>query len=97
MVVIDYEVTLEYEVLCECAAGVSAAYGRYCDAHNIHILDKNNPYACAALEAWRYMDQMLACNTLEELQPFADRLHELNDIAPHSGLAPRVPEATGNQ
>ncbi|MDR1329314.1 MAG: hypothetical protein LBK23_06905 [Oscillospiraceae bacterium] len=74
-----YEVTLELEVLREFAASIDASYSRYMRKHGIDWKDEENPIAAEDREIVAAKGAMLRCDTLEELQPFGNRLEELRD------------------
>jgi hypothetical protein len=68
------------EVLREFAASINASYSRYFLKHGIDRKDADNPLIANNKEIVAAKDAMLRCETLEELQPFENRLKELRDI-----------------
>jgi hypothetical protein len=75
-----YAVTLRTEVLREFAASIGASYSRYFIKHSIDWKDETNPLVANSWELAAAKDKMLRCDTLEELQPFENRLKEMRDI-----------------
>jgi hypothetical protein len=75
-----YAVTLKTEVLREFASSIGASYSRYFIEHGIDKKDRVHPLVISNLEVVAAKDNLLRCETLEELQPFENRLKELRDI-----------------
>jgi len=74
-----YTVTLKTEVLREFAASINARYSRYFIKHDIDRKDKTHPLVSSNREVVLAKDEMLNCETLEELFVFENRLKELRD------------------
>jgi ATP-dependent RNA circularization protein (DNA/RNA ligase family) len=75
-----YAVTLRIEVLREFASSINASYSRYFIKHDIDRKDRAHPLVINNREVIAMKDNLLRCETLEELQPFEMRLQELRDV-----------------
>jgi hypothetical protein len=75
-----YAVTLRIEVLREFASSINASYSRYFIKHDIDRKNRAHPLVINNREVVAAKDNLLRCETLEELQPFENRLKELRDI-----------------
>ena len=77
----DYNVTLEKEVLGEVAASLLAKYWKYMDAHNIDKNDNTNSTALLAKDISVIKKSILVdCKTLDDLKIVEGRLLQIRLI-----------------